>query len=204
MASLVNNLSKVFKPNPKDEFYTPKILVDIIQPYIDKLYSKQADQIIWLPFDIEESKFAYMCRRHKYNYIASHLITGKDFFNWEPDRWSFVVSNPPFSRKLDVFKRLNNFKKPWAMLCNIMCLNYMEIGNYFADNPCQILIPDKRVSFDGNASSFCSGYFCKNFIDRDLVFCHIPHKNTGKDFIPSRMVSSVKKYQDRQTENSLF
>jgi hypothetical protein len=202
VASLVGNISKVFKQ--QDEFYTPKILVDIIQPYVHKLYTGYRNSLIWLPFDTEESEFAYMCREHKYDYVASHLVTGRDFFKWQPDNWSFAVSNPPFSRKLDVFKRLDDLKKPWAMLCNIMCLNYMKIGNYFADNPCQILIPDKRVSFDGNASSFRSGYFCKNFIDRDLIFCHIPHRNAGKDFIPSRMASFLKKYQDRQTENNLF
>jgi hypothetical protein len=130
-------------------------------------------------------------------------MEGKDFFNWQPDEWRFTISNPPFSRKLDVFKRLDILGKPWAMLCNIMCLNYMEVGNYFVDNPCQILIPDKRVSFDGNASSFCSGYFCKDFLDRDLLFCHVPHRNTGKDHTPSRMTRTMKT-RIRQTKDTLF
>jgi hypothetical protein len=201
MSSLTGNVSKVFKQNAKDEFYTPKILVDIIQPFVHKLYIKYKKAVIWLPFDTEQSEFAYMCREQGYNYIASHTVTRKDFFSWEPEEWSFAVSNPPFSKKLAVFKRLNRFKKPWAMLCNIMCLNYMEIGNYFADHPCQILVPDKRVSFDGNASSFCSGYFCNNFLDKDLIFCHIKNKNSGKDFIPSRMSGCL---GERKTEPGLF
>jgi len=207
MTSLTASISQVFKPNPKDEFYTPKILVDIIQPYIDYLYRNRKDQIIWLPFDTEESEFAYMCREYGYRYVASHLITGEDFFFWQPKEWSIAVSNPPFSRKLDVFMRLDALRKPWAMLCNIMCLNYMEIGYYFAESPCQLLIPDKRVSFDGNASSFCSGYFCKDFLDKDLVFCHLPHRNAGKDFVPSRMSLSIpvgKEFYFRTDATSLF
>ena len=66
----------------------------------------------------------------------------------------------------------------------------MEIGNYLQITPVQMLIPDKRVSFDGNPSSFCSGYVCKGFLERDLEFCHLSHCNSGKDFVPSRMPKS--------------
>ena len=122
--------------------------------------------------------------------ISSHIDNGQDFFTYEPEEdYDIIISNEPFSRKLDVFKRCNELGKPWVMLTNVMSLNYMEIGNYFADNPVQMLIPDKRISFDGNASSFCSGYFCKDFLTRDLEFCHLPHCNSGKDFVPSRMIN---------------
>lgn len=74
------------------------------------------------------------------------------------------------------------------MLTNIMCLNYQEIGNYFADNPCQMLIVDKRVSFNGNPSSFNSSYICgNNFLPKDLIFTHIKHNNALSNFTPSKM-----------------
>jgi hypothetical protein len=77
------------------------------------------------------------------------------------------------------------------MLTNIMCLNYQEIGNYFADNPCQMLIVDKRVSFNGFPSSFNSSYICGyNFLPRDLIFTHIANNNAKTNFIPSRMYSN--------------
>jgi hypothetical protein len=69
-----------------------------------------------------------------------------------------------------------------------MCLNYQEIGFYFADNPVQMLIVDKRVSFDGNPSSFNSSYFCGcNFLPRDLIFVHIKNNNALGKYLPSRM-----------------
>lgn len=72
-----------------------------------------------------------------------------------------------------------------------MQINYMEIGNYFADNPIQMIVPDKRVSFDGNPSSFCSGYFCKDFLlYSNLEFVHVKNCNMGKEFIPSRMYTN--------------
>jgi len=197
-----------FKPNRNDELYTPKSLVEILDPYINvfiKDYVYRTESInrmikpecqrsftptVWLPFDLESSEYVhYFKSRGDFNIEFSHISTGQDFFTYEPKNWDIAISNPPFSRKLDVFKRLNSLGKPWAMLGNLMSLNYQEIGNYFADNPVQMLIPDKRVSFDGNPSSFCSGYFCKRFLSSDLVFCHIENNNAKQYYIPSRMYS---------------
>jgi methylase of polypeptide subunit release factors len=125
------------------------------------------------------------------NTFVPIFLREKIFFKYTPESFDLVISNPPFSRKLEVFKRLNELGKPWMMLCNIMCLNYMEIGNYFADNPCRLLIPDKRVSFDGNPSSFCSGYICKDILPKDLIFTKMKNCNSGKNFIPSRMIESL-------------
>jgi hypothetical protein len=190
---MANSINQCFKNkkrgNIRDELYTPISLVNILIPYLyywcDK---KRINPIIWSPFDTEDSEFCYAWREYNFKYICSHINTGQDFFEYEPSVFDLVISNPPFSRKLDVYKRLNQFGKPWAMIGNIMQLNYMEIGNYFADNTVQLLIPDKRISFDGNSSSFCSGYICKDFLPRDLIFVHMKNCNSGKDFYPSRML----------------
>lgn len=151
------------------------------------------DPIIWLPFDTNKSEFVFFCKKHNFKYINSHIWNNKDFFKYTPKKWDIAISNPPFSKKLDVFKRLNELGKPWAMVTNIMCLNYQEIGNYFADFPCQLLIVDKRVSFDGNPSSFNSSYICgNNFLPKDLIFVHIEHNNAKKNFKPSRMYKKEK------------
>jgi hypothetical protein len=159
---------------------------------------------VWCPFDKETSEYVLFFKELGCKVIYSHIDYEQNFLGIksenlnecvEPyvpsEHFDIIVSNPPFSRKLDVFKRCNELGKPWVMLSNIMCLNYMEIGNYFADNPIQLLIPDKRVSFDGNPSSFCSGYFCKNFLQKDLEFCHLPHCNSGNDYVPSRMYQNA-------------
>ncbi|HCI30086.1 MAG TPA: hypothetical protein DE117_07940 [Fervidobacterium sp.] len=188
------SICKAFKPNRNDNLCTPRILVECLKPYFDSFLSRNYISVykkitVWCPFDKENSEYVIFFKELGCNVIYSHIDYGQNFFEYEPEEnYDIIVSNPPFSRKLDVFKRCNELGKPWVMLSNIMCLNYMEIGNYFADNPVQMLIPDKRVSFDGNPSSFCSGYFCRNFLGRDLEFCHLPHCNSGKDFVPSRMM----------------
>lgn len=203
------SINGAFKGYKRDNLCTPRILVECLKPYFLQWIRRKfghddntADipttealrrTTVWCPFDKETSEYVLFFRSLGCKVIATHIDDGYDFFEYEPEeQYDIIISNPPFSRKLDVFKRCHALGKPWVMLSNMMCLNYMEIGNHFAYHPVQMIIPDKRVSFDGNPSSFCSGYFCNDFLKiRDLEFCHLPHCNSGKDFVPSRMLEDV-------------
>ena len=65
--------------------------------------------------------------------------------------------------------------------------SYQEVGNFFLDKPLQLLIVDKKVSFDGNTASFNNSYFCKDVLPRDLMFTHLQNNNSRKHFVASRM-----------------
>lgn len=225
------SLAQAFTVEKTDELYTPRILVECLTGPFREWYFKflvrrltelgyshmteyQKDHgddlsflkpTIWMPFDTEDSEFVHYFKDiWCLPTVYSHLWTGQDFFTYEPERWDIAISNPPFSRKLDVFKRLNSFGKPWAMVMNTMALNYEEIGRYFADNPVQMLIPDRRISFNGNPSSFNSSFVCKSFLPRDLLFCHVENNNAKQHFIPSRMFrradlgSRGQRYKDQE------
>ena len=181
------SLKKAFKA--QDEYFTPSILVNMLVPYL-KLWEvafateHNRQPIIWLPFDTEESQYYKILKSEGFQVVRSHLNDGKDFFHYQPDQFDIIVSNPPFSTKLDIFERIIfDFNRPFVLLMNMMAINYQEIGNLFQFvNPkIQFIIPDKKVSFDGNTSSFCSGYVCYDFIDH-TVFTHLPHNNVGNNF----------------------
>lgn len=173
----------------KDEYYTPSILVEMLVPYLKKWESdfitkNERTPIIWLPFDTKESKYYQILQNEGFVVTRSHLDDEKDFFKYKPEQFDLIVSNPPFSLKLDIFKRIVlDLKKPFCLLMNIMALNYQEIGKFFAEigTDIQFIIPDKKVSFDGNTSSFCSGYVCYKFVEK-TEFIHLPHNNTGANF----------------------
>ena len=181
------SFKKAFKA--QDEYYTPSILVTMIAPYLGKwevdfINKNGRRPIIWLPFDTEESKYYTILRAEGFQVVRSHLNDGKDFFHYQPEQFDIIVSNPPFSTKLDIFERIIfDLKKPFVLLMNMMAINYQNVSNLFQFvNPkIQFIIPDKKVSFDGNTSSFCSGYVCYDFIDH-TVFHHLPHNNTGNNF----------------------
>ena len=167
-----------------DERYTPPILVRPILKYL------KPNSIIWCPFDTENSEFVILLKNAGYKVIYSHIWYGQDFFEYEPDEeYDYIISNPPFSKKLQVLDRLYKLNKPFAMLMNIECLNYQVVGNFFLDKELQLLIVDKKVSFDGNTASFNTSYFCKDMLPKDLMFYHLENNNTGNNFIGSRMGS---------------
>lgn len=177
----MKSINKSMK-NKNDERYTPPILVKPILKYI------KSNSTIWCPFDTKDSEFVIQLQEAGNKVIYSHIDLGQDFFEYEPNEdYDYIISNPPFSRKLEVLDRLYKLNKPFAMLMNIECLNYQVVGEFFLNKPLQLLIVDKKVSFDGNTASFNTSYFCNNMLPRDLMFEHLKNNNTGVNFVGSRM-----------------
>lgn len=171
--------------NEKDEYFTPRILVEPIVKYT------QPGSTIWCPFDTVNSEFTRVLTEQGRNVIATHIWNGQDFFNYEPDEhYDYIISNPPFTRKLDVLKRLYELDTPFAMIMGLPILNYNEINNFYfnLDKDLQLLIVDKKVSFDGNTSSFNTSYFCHKMLPQGIVFEHLEHSNAGRHYNPSRML----------------
>lgn len=166
----------------KDEYYTPAILVEIVLPYLKQ------NSTIWCPFDTHQSEFVKVFEKNGHTALSTHLWKGLDFFKFQPHRFDYVISNPPFSLKNQVIERLVGFGKPFALLLNLQCFNYIGIRKLVRDNGIQFLIPDKNVSFDGGSCPFASLFFCyKMNLPSSLEFADVPHKNTGKYFEPSGM-----------------
>lgn len=170
------NLNKL-KYETKDEYYTPRMMVEPIIQYIP------IGSTIWCPFDTEESQFVITFKEKGFKVIYSHIWNGQDFFEYEPEEhYDYIISNPPFSRKLEVLDRLYKLNKPFAMILGLPILNYQEVGNFFLDKDLQLLIYDKKVSFDGNTASFNNSFFCYNMLPKDLMFHHLEHNNSNKHF----------------------
>ncbi|MDO5306855.1 MAG: hypothetical protein Q4E83_03760 [bacterium] len=98
-----------------DECYTPRYgvepLLEFLPPFKDK--------IIWCPFDTEESEFVKVFRSEGYNVVNSHISTGQDFYNYEPEKWDVMISNPPFTNKKGIFARAISFNKPFCLLMSL-------------------------------------------------------------------------------------
>lgn len=169
-----------------DEMYTPPILVQPILDYV------KPTATVWCPFDTERSEFVIQLRAHGCKVIHSHIWKGQDFFNYIPkENYDCIISNPPFSRKLEVLERLYKLDKPFAVVLGLPILNYQEIGEFFfnKNSDLQLLIVDKKVSFNGNTASFNNSYFCRKMLPRDIIFTHLSHNNSRKHFVKSQMVS---------------
>lgn len=172
--------------NKNDELYTPSYMIYPIIKYIKK------GAVVWCPFDKENSEFVIVLKENGFNVIYSHIDDGQDFLTYEPNKhYDYIISNAPFSIKLKILTRLYELNKPFAVIFGLPILNYQIIGNFFLDKKLQLFIFDKKVSYDGNTASFNTSFFCKDFLPKDIIFHSLPHNNSNKDYVPSRMYKRI-------------
>lgn len=111
-----------------DEEYTPEYAVRPLLPHLQAFTRKCGHPItIWCPFDTSQSSFALVLREAGYKVITTHIDDDEDethdFFKFEPtEHYDIVVSNPPFSVKDAVIKRLYELNRPYMMLLPIPTL----------------------------------------------------------------------------------
>ena len=152
--------------------FTPQYAV---KPLFEFLIPSQI-QTIWCPFDDETSEYVKEFQNNGYNVIATDIEHGYDFFTFEPKGYDIIISNPPFSLKDKILKRLQELNKPFAMLLPLPTLQGEKRFESLQDT--QALIFDKRVNFykdkehiiTQSGAAFASIYVCKNFLPSDLIF----------------------------------
>ena len=164
----MNDKELLYSTGSNDECYTPDYGVEPILKYIPE------DAIVWCPFDTGESEFVKQISKQN-EIVYSHIITGQDFFDYEPDRWDVMVSNPPFTNKRKYFERALSFDKPFALIMTNTWLNDSAPKQLFKDKDLQLLMFDKRMKFispdgrDNDKITFSSSYYCWNFLPKQII-----------------------------------
>lgn len=154
----------LYSKGKNDECYTPPYAVYPIMEYLSK------NQIVWCPFDKDESNYVKILRANGYNVINTHIDNGQDFYNYEPDKFDIIVSNPPFTNKRMVFERCLSFNKPFALLMSNTWLNDSAPKQLFFNKDLQLLMFDKRIEYNGNNKiTFSSSYFCWNVLPKQII-----------------------------------
>lgn len=131
--------------------------------------------------------------------IRSHIDDGKDFFEYEPDNYDVIVSNPPFSIKDQILKRLYELDKPFAVLLPLNSLQGKNRYQYFK-NGIQLLSFDERIGYHNcdnmtkpiEGSPFATAYFCRNVLPKDLIVEHLNKYDKSLIQDQHRMVGKMK------------
>ena len=138
-----------------DDYMTPDYAWKNVKEFIPK------GKVVWEPF------FGDGTSGHILTELGFRVIhTDDDFF--KSDKGEIIVSNPPFSKKQEVFTRLKELGKPFMMICPSAMINAQYFRKLFADdeNPIQIIIPRTRIQFqklvNGEVPPW-SGKSCCNF-----------------------------------------
>ena len=156
-----------------NEYYTPPYAIKPIIKYL------KPHSTIWCPFDTEESNYVKMLREAGHDAIATHIDSGGDFFKIEPPKCDYIISNPPFSLKQQVFQRLFEIRIPFAMLVGVIGLFESQTRfEMFRDNDFELMYFNKRISFFKDYADqkpsfnppFSSVYVCHHVLPKQIVF----------------------------------
>lgn len=164
----IHDQSVLYGAEIDNECYTPAYGVKPIIKYLPK------DKIIWCPFDTDSSQYVIQLKNAGFDVVYSHIDYGQDFYEYEPQSWDIIVSNPPFEGKRHIFERALSFDKPFALLMTNVWLNDSAPKQLFMHKQLQLLMFDKRIKFlkNGvvdNKITFSCSYFCYNLLPRDLI-----------------------------------
>jgi len=156
-----------------DEFYTPMYAIEPILKYI------KPNSIIWCPFDEKESLFVKRFIKEGYTVIATHINSGEDFFEYEPPECDYIISNPPYSLKSEVLRRLFEIGKPFAMLVGVVGLfESQRRFDMFKTNDFEILYMNRRIAYFKDYAEqkpslnppFSSVYLCSKMLPKQIMF----------------------------------
>lgn len=160
-----------YKFNKNDEYYTPEYAVYPIIKHI------RPNATVWCPFDKEDSSFVSVLKKEGFDVVFGHIETGQDFFNTEVPKCDYIISNPPYSLKGDVFKRLFDMGIPFAMLINFQGIfDHKERFLMFKNNRVEMLWLSPRVNYTKlgeyktSGVPFQSGYLCSSIFKEQLNF----------------------------------
>jgi len=158
-----------------DEFFTPEYAVLPILKYIP-IGAK-----VWCPFDTEDSNFVKMLRARGNSVKATHISNGYDFFLLHPQKSDvdFIISNPPYSLKNEVFERLFLLGFPFAMLVGVVGLfESQKRWEMFRENDFEIMYLNRRVAYFKDYTEqkpslnppFSSVYLCHKMLPKQIIF----------------------------------
>ena len=144
-----------------DDYQTPKEVWQSIQQFIPK------NKVIWECFYGDGNSGKYL-QELGFNVIHED----EDFF--EHNKGDIIVTNPPFSQKQQILRRLKELNKPFILIMPASVLGTKMLSNLFPD--IQIIVPDGRINFIKNGEPtkgcwFASFFYCwKMNLAKDIIF----------------------------------
>lgn len=167
-----------------DEQYTPRKTVELLLPWIKHLKGKT----IWCPFDKADSQFVKVLGGAGFNVVYSHIDYGQDFFEYEPEHWDVIISNPPYKGKRKFYEHALELGKPFAMLLPVTILSDGVINQTMKgrEKEFQLLLPSRRTRFYngitgemGKTPTFKAAYFGVGLFEQQIILADLEPEQNG-------------------------
>ena len=147
-------VSLALKQNYKNEdrYGTSKYIYGMLTDFVDK------NKVIYNPFFLDGKAKTYL---NELGY--DHVIhNDEDFFeNYNKYEYDIIITNPPYTIKKKIFKKLYEINKPFIVIVPIATITKLFIKEIFKSDVerLQMIIPNRRMQFEKNGNQLKRCYF---------------------------------------------
>ena len=155
----LNRAGDMYMPQGFDACQTPPAAIGPLLPHLVEGWK------IWEPA-AGEGNLVNAFRGFGFDVIASDLINGANFFEFEPETWDCLITNPPYSIKYQWLERCYQLSRPFALLLPVETLGARSAQVFFEQYGVEVIFLDRRVNFkmpnigwDGSSAQFPTAWF---------------------------------------------
>ncbi len=166
-----NRAGDAYVPQRFDSCQTPPHALEPLLPYIDKRWT------VWEPAAGEGLLADTLLMNARVKVVESDILTGQNFFEYEPEQWDCIITNPPYSIKYLWIERCYKLGKPFALLMPVETLGAKAAQKWFSVGV-EVIFFERRINFkmpnkgwNGSAAQFPVAWFTWQFnLPRQMVF----------------------------------
>lgn len=169
--------SDIYTPQGMDACQTPAYALDPLLPYLS------LDWTIWEPAAGEGLlvEALYDSGFYENRVIAGDILTGQNFFDYQPDGWDCLVTNPPYSIQFQWLERCYQLTKPFALLLKVETLGTKTAQELFDQHGVEVIFVSPRINFkmpnkgwDGGGAQFPTAWYTWGLnIGRQITFAKV-------------------------------
>lgn len=169
----VNRAADEYVPQGYDACQTPGYALEPLLPYL------QGQRIVWECARGEGFLYEAL-EQSGFKTVGSDILTGQNFFEFEADNYSCIVTNPPYSLKFRWIERCYELGKPFALLLPVETLGAKKAQELFKVHGAEFLMLNKRINFkmpnkgwDGAGAQFPTMWVCWKLLPQTIVYGEI-------------------------------
>ena len=154
-----------------NDFQTPPWVLEPLYPYLDK------NKTVW-ECACGRGNLVNAFTEAGQKVIGTDILTGTDFWTADPEEYnaSYIITNPPYSKKNTFILRCYAIGLPFALLLPLTALESQERQSHYRTYGLELILLPRRVNFEtptgkGTGSWFATAWFTNGLnIGKELTF----------------------------------